>query len=713
MNSSFERLLDSLPDPVARFDLNLKLVYANKAFTQNTVPPQSFYGKDNLEMGMEPRMATAFMAKLKKVAETGLDEEMTATIETNGKCRTIFTKIVPERDDSGGIISLLAIGRDVTALKKAQESYQRTALILETLNEACYELDADGRIVYINKKAEQLFKKERQELIGRTIWEVFPSSVNAGGYEAIQVHALEKKQFFQTEYISSVLGRWISLSATPTENGCIVLFHEIEDLKQAGRKLQENAALLKAVFDGTAINISVSMPVYGETGQITDFRYSLVNSALVKSLGLNPSGKLWSEAVSSPVKDELLDKLIAVMTTGTRLDIVHRLEDGSKWYRITAQRTEEFLLVTSEDITRYKKAEEEIRNREEKLHKSESLLREAEKIGKMGSWECNFKSGELYWSDELFRIYGLDPNSIPPSTDYFLDYVVHPEDRKSVADSLNRLYRQYSEEPYSYRIKLPGGEDRVVFSKPQVVRDMRNQPVLVRGIIRDITYEVLREEVRIEEELEQQKELLHTVLLTEEKERMRIGEAIHNSLAQLLYAAKLRLEKENSLTSPEGIHPAIKMLQEAIKETRTIAFELMPSLIKDFGIKAGIRELIEKKANQSGIQFSVNYSGSERRYDLQDEVAVFRIIQELLNNTIKHSGAHAASTNLAFSENKILIQYEDNGIGFDIKETFENGLGFGLLSIKNRVELMNGEFSTDSEPGKGSRFTVSLSVKSA
>ncbi|KAA0003254.1 MAG: PAS domain S-box protein [Thermoplasmata archaeon] len=144
---------------------------------------------------------------------------------------------------------------------------------------------------------------------------------------------------------------------------------------------------------------------------------------------------------------------------------------------------------TSELIEAIEKLKNEIAERkraEETLRKSEIRLAEAQKIAHLGNWDWNILTNELYWSDEIYRIFGLQPQEFGATYDAFLD-MIHPEDRELVERSVNEALNK--NKPYSidHRIVLPSGEVRVVHEQAEVTFDKSGKPIRMVGTVQDIT----------------------------------------------------------------------------------------------------------------------------------------------------------------------------------------------------------------------------------
>ena len=202
-----------------------------------------------------------------------------------------------------------------------------------------------------------------------------------------------------------------------------------------------------------------------------------------------------------------------------------------------------------------------------------------------------------------------------------------------------------------------------------------------------------------------EKHILTATIQTQENERKRVSEALHDSVGQLLYGIKLRLDQQ---TRTDGLYKDMhNLLDQAIQETRNISFELAPSILKDFGLRITLDEMAKRLATKHlSIQVNVDIRD---RLELNFEVTIFRVIQELVNNSIKHALA-SKITIVVRREDRITIEVSDNGIGF-AKNNQKTVTGSGLTSIRNRISLYGGEMFIDSIAGKGQRTLVTLTEK--
>jgi len=227
-------------------------------------------------------------------------------------------------------------------------------------------------------------------------------------------------------------------------------------------------------------------------------------------------------------------------------------------------------------------------------------------------------------------------------------------------------------------------------------------------LIRDVTERVRLAEEATRLRLQQQQEVLSAILTTQEEERKRIAEALHNGVGQLLYATKLNLENL-AVRNLERRAVVMDLLDEAIRATRTISFELTPGILEDFGLKVGLEEF-SKRIPKQNLYIHMHLHGLEQPRPRLLDVAIYRIVQELLNNVIKHAQAQEAFVHVVHEADHVSISVEDDGVGFDPAATASARRGIGLTGIRQRIDLLGGTFSIDSRPGRGTIITIELAL---
>ncbi|WP_207532451.1 PAS domain-containing sensor histidine kinase [Desertivirga arenae] len=223
-------------------------------------------------------------------------------------------------------------------------------------------------------------------------------------------------------------------------------------------------------------------------------------------------------------------------------------------------------------------------------------------------------------------------------------------------------------------------------------------------IIEDISERKQREET---DKRLREKEFLETII-AQEREKEQVADGITNSLAQLLFATQMELSKVNSRNRKETDYLAIdqagKLLHTSISECRLISQQLMPSILQDFGLKAAIESLCDE--TRWAIDFSCTIHFSNYKVHKYFDMIVFRLVQELLVNIMKHSQATTGSLSIKEIGYEMVIVIEDNGKGFILEEV--QGAGTGLDRIRRNISLLKGNFELKSTPGKGAIAAVRL-----
>ena len=201
----------------------------------------------------------------------------------------------------------------------------------------------------------------------------------------------------------------------------------------------------------------------------------------------------------------------------------------------------------------------------------------------------------------------------------------------------------------------------------------------------------------------------------QEAERQRLSRQMHDGPAQALSNFILQTEIAMRLleVDPSQAKDELGNLKGAAMNTfqkvRNFIFELRPMMLDDLGLLPTIKRYSDAIKEQSGIDVNVTISGAERRLEPYIEVMVFRAVQELMGNVIRHSQGNQMKINIDLSDELIRVQVDDNGKGFDT-DAVQESKSLGLKLIRERVEMMGGTFEIDSAVGKGSRIIFSLPV---
>lgn len=209
---------------------------------------------------------------------------------------------------------------------------------------------------------------------------------------------------------------------------------------------------------------------------------------------------------------------------------------------------------------------------------------------------------------------------------------------------------------------------------------------------------------------ESQIRVLNATLDGKESERKQIAETLHDSVSALLSSASFHLQASTAQfngETPIEIEKSQKIITETSEKIRDLSHTLVSSILLKFGLKSAINDMAGKYSNsQIAVKSEIR---NVRRYDQNFEIKINNIIQEFVNNLLKHSNASNASVSIEEKGNKLYINIEDDGVGFDIKSIAKKD-GLGINQIEARVQMMKGSFSVDSQHGEGTRIRVVLPI---
>lgn len=422
--------------------------------------------------------------------------------------------------------------------------------------------------------------------------------------------------------------------------------------------------------------------------------HRIVNSgyhppSFIKELWMTiSSGKTWSGEIRNRAKDGSIYWVDS--------HIVPFVNQNGKPYQYLSIR---------QDITKRKQAEEE-------LKQSEIRLNEAQAIAHVANWEVDIAQNKHTWSDELFRIFGLNKEEVTPSTELFLSFI-HSDDaddaERLVTDALNH----FTDSKIDFRFKLKDGKKRYGHIEWRFAFDESQKPFRIFGILQDITERKeaeesvkLLEKKILAQKTQEHKKVARAVLKGQEKERNYIGQELHDNVNQILAGAKMYLS--NAGKKDEKVNGLIKYPMElidlSIEEIRSLCYNLVTPQ-KIIKLDDLVQDSLFKLAENTGIPASLTYTIPEDLIPEDLKLNIYRIIQELLSNIQKYADAKKVHIVIMSKAGFITIKVEDDGKGFNTKTKRK---GIGISNIIYRAECFDGKVSIKSSPGKGCKTTVKI-----
>ncbi|MDX5423069.1 MAG: PAS domain-containing protein [Hymenobacteraceae bacterium] len=546
--------------------------------------------------------------------------------------------------------------------------------------------------------------------IGRSIYHISNNLRYEQLLEDVR-HVIASNRTIEKE-VQDRQGEWYQMRVLPyiTQehkiDGAIIIFVQINELK--------NLQLLHAgILDSSPNAILGLKAIRDQANKITDFALRVTNHKAQELLGYAERdliGKALSRVNSHLLEEGLFEKFVQVAEAGGYLD-VEVLQPGTgtpQWLHVMGAKFDDGLVLTLQDITERKLYEHTLKEQQEEIKANAERFRTMLEAVPHITW-TNKPNGESNTFNKFWYEYtGLSQED---SRGWGWEKAFQPDDLKVIMPHYLRCLETGEVLNAEARIlRRSDGQHRWHLIKNVPLRNEEGAIELWIGTATDIQDQKDAEETNIQLRLSQQREILNAVLETQETERARISEALHNGLGQLLYAAKLHLDQliPGSAEQKVLVERVNQLLSQSIEITRDISHELMPSVLRTFGLKTAVEEMISLLTSDK-LRITSEISNSAAQLDYNLALSLYRIVQELLNNIVKHSQATKALVKITVEDKKLFVRIEDNGIGTcnDMSDSIAGG---GLKSVENRVKLMGGRMTNLSAEGKGCVFEITCTV---
>ncbi|NUQ65417.1 MAG: PAS domain S-box protein [Pirellulales bacterium] len=379
--------------------------------------------------------------------------------------------------------------------------------------------------------------------------------------------------------------------------------------------------------------------------------------------------------------------------------------------------------VVVQDISGRKQTEEALRQNEERL-------RLALEAGRMGTWDWRISSRDLEWSDGHYTLLGYSVGELAPAYEAFRRRV-HPEDRERQERTLQQSIEHRKEYACEFRVVWPDGSVHWIEARGRCVYDGRGAAARMYGVLVDIDQkrrteaelralnETLEQRVadrtaEAEQRAEQLRSLASELAEAEQRERRRLAQLLHDGLQQLLVATKMKiawLRRDPNPRIAQAADRANELLDESINQSRSLTAELSPPVLYDAGLAGGLKWLARHMHDKHFLSVDVRIGDGAEPADEGTKVFLFQTARELLFNVVKHAETPSARVELTRrGKDRLQLAVSDSGQGFDpaAANVRATSGGFGLFSIRERLELIEGSFRVASSPGGGTRVVIEV-----
>jgi PAS domain S-box-containing protein len=591
--------------------------------------------------------------------------------------------------------------------QQVEKKTEQLTGIFERITDGFIALDKHFNYTYVNARVGELLNMDPARLVGKNIWEVFPDAVGSPTYRAF-VQSLETQQPVVNIDYYPPLDLWQENHIFPSRDGLSIFIRDISERMRSEEKLKGSEQKYRFLFENNPLPMwMLRMP---------DRKFLAVNESAIRHYGYSREEFLSMTAMDIRPKEDLklFTKQMREMQPGVYNAGIwrHVKKDGTiiKVEIIAHDSFYEGLparLILAIDITERLKAEEALRQSEEvnRLIMSSSL----------NAIVCMDTDGKIiYWNPQAEKIFGWEKEEIVGRA--LADTIVPPAYRERHKKGLQHYFKT-GEGPLLKRlieITAMNKRGEEFFIELAIIPVKENGSEFFCAFIQDITERKEAEE-QLKQSHEQLRQLASHLQNVREEEQKRIAREVHDELGQQVTGLKMDVawiwKKISGIEGSNPIQEKLKemtsLLDSAVKTIRKIASELRPGILDDMGLVAALEWQTKEFHKRFSIPIEFKSSVRQLEPDSDGTIAtgLFRLYQESLTNIARHSGATFVYAELDVDPKNVFLTIIDNGKGFNTEET-TNKKTLGLLGMKERALMMNGELDIISKPGEGTTVKI-------
>jgi PAS domain S-box-containing protein len=711
LEAQFQSLAESSSDIICRYDRDCRLLFANSGLTKLLRRPlEALLGKTPNEHEPDMRLAR-YQALIEAVIETGIQREIEFQLPDMGDgVRHHHIRIFPERGIDGETIGALALGRDITERKHADNrlhaSEQAFRAVVEHSPDYIARYDLSFRRIYANPALRALTK---MDVVGKTPAEL-GAFVDPKHYMSrLQMVVATRQEVTEQVMLRDANGRirWGHIRIVPEFSpsgevaSVLAISRDVDDLKrseQLFRTLTENFPDLIARFD-------------------TAHRYLYVNPAVTKAFSVEQDAMVGKRLGELHIRGSA--QLVAALRNGIERAFLEGVPNVGEayWGDGVEQHVFELRHIPEHDSAGHVVSVLSVGRDITQLRAMETALRDSERAFRTLAENApdpiiryDRQCRRIYVNPEFQRVCGLDATQL----------LGRKAGRVLAAPALiERRFRNKLRAVMKTGVAAKFELSWDVAGKPQcwyvhAVPEYDASGAIQSGLTiwRDIS-ERKEVEHRLRESYEMLRELTSRRETAREEERKRIARELHDELGQQLTALRMGASTLRIRFGPdnpeltEQVQKLLELADQTMQVVRDAVSSLRPGAL-DAGISAALEWLAAEFSRGTQVTYSLSVPDENLPLAEERAIALFRIVQEALTNVARHARARHVYVKLERAGADCLLEVRDDGCGFDPVATRKRS--FGLAGMKERMLMLGGKIEIISAPGKGTTIKVDLPI---
>ncbi len=648
-------------------------------------------------------------------------------VHKDGHFYSVAFTASPIRNELGQPVGTVIEVQDITRRKRAEvalrESEARLQAIMDRAPVSIFMKDRDGRCLFMNEECARVMGFDRTEVKGKTEYELYPAELaeqfrmnDQVVWKSGQGHVFEEHVLQSDGLHTYVSTKFLLREADGSLYALCGIASDITPRRRMEEALREGEQRLRLATETAAIGI-------WEWNVTTNHVRWDAQMFRIYGVSQTPDGLVtydtWREAVVPEdlhEQEQILRETIQSRGSSTRAFRIHRYHDGEERYieaietvRVNEQGETEWVVGTNIDVTARKHAEAALRRLNETLEQ-----RVAERTAALRESEERFRTflnnasnlafmkacdgRYLYVNRRFAEAFQLEKNEIVGKTDVELF-------SREQAELFQRHDRSVLEAGTAAEFEemsryADGLHTNIVVKFP--VRNELGHVYAIGGIVTDITdrkkaeLTLRQNQLVLQEKRQELQRLTEQLFMAQDSERQRIARDLHDDFGQRLVALTLDVAalERNPPLMPELLSNSLESVREELAELsndlRQLAHRLHPSLLKHAGLRAALEEFVQQAMHRTGLHITLQVNNVPDSLPLDLATCLFRVCQESLQNVAKHAKATDVLVMLSGSSKGLGLSVTDNGTGVNSHNKNSHGKGLGLISMQERLRLLNG-----------------------